>query len=59
MKTLTMRHPLLLTNFPGDEVPECPPRSGDEDELQPAAVTRQPPRAVLSREDAIAAIKNG
>ena len=44
--------------FPGDEVPECPPLSDDEDELQPAAVTRQLPRAeVLSREDAIAAIK--
>ena len=43
--------------FPGDEVPECPPRSDDE-ELQPAAVTRQLPRSeVLSREDAIAAIK--
>ena len=44
--------------FPGDEVPECPPRSDDEGELQPAAVTRQLPRAeVLSCEDAIAAIK--
>ena len=44
--------------FPGDEVPECPPRSDDEGELQPAAATRQLPRAeVLSREDAIAAIK--
>eukprot|EP00435_Cladocopium_sp_Y103_P022705 s3286_g5.t1 len=43
--------------FPGDEVPECPPRSDDE-ELQPAAVTRQLPRSeVLSREEAIAAIK--
>ena len=44
--------------FPGDEVPECPPRSEDDDDLQPAAVTMQLPRAeVLSREDAIAAIK--
>eukprot|EP00435_Cladocopium_sp_Y103_P008030 s2775_g2.t1 len=42
----------------GDDVPECPPRSDGEDELQPTAVTRQLPRSeVLSREDAIAAIK--
>ena len=44
--------------FPEDEVPICPPRSDDEEELQPAAVTRQLPRSeVLSRPDAIAAIK--
>eukprot|EP00435_Cladocopium_sp_Y103_P046358 s889_g13.t1 len=44
--------------FPGDEMPECPARFDDENDLQPAAVTRQLPRSeVLSREDAIAAIK--
>ena len=44
--------------FPEDEVPMCPPRSDDDEELQPAAVTRQLPRSeVLSRADAIAAIK--
>ena len=44
--------------FPEDEVPICPPRSDDEEELQPAAVTRQLPRSeVLSRPHAIAAIK--
>ena len=49
---------IATDQFQGDEVPKCPPRSDDEDDLQPAAVTRQLPRAeVLSREDAIAAIK--
>ena len=44
--------------FPEDEVPICPPRLDDDEELQPAAVTRQLPRSeVLSRADAIAAIK--
>ena len=52
-----MRH-IAPDQFPGAQVPHCPPRSDDEDELQPAAATRQLPRAeVLSREDAIAAIK--
>ena len=44
--------------FPEDEVPICPPRLDDDEELQPAAVTRQLPRSeVLARADAIAAIK--
>ena len=44
--------------FPEEDVPECPPRSDDEADPVPALVTRQLPRSeVLSREDAIAAIK--
>ena len=43
--------------FPDDKVPECPPRSDDEGTV-PALAARQLPRSeVLSREDAIAAIK--
>ena len=44
--------------IPEEDIPEYPPRSDDEGERLPALVTRQLPRSeVLSREDAIAAIK--